>query len=250
MKKLAFMFVAALSAVLNAADSQPKSEKPPLTAAEKAARHERMMVKTGGIVEKVGDGKIVFINCQSRIGDEEIKQRVDRMRFLLKFNMEIRTGSWQIDVKKPDDATVAIYIIDDEKLPLSLVAVESRWGAVNTSQLKLGTRFSKELSRVVTMVLGGDRSQFPASPMQTVCSASDLDKLLTDNFAMDSVTQIQLNTKALGMSRNGKTSYLKACEEGWAHAPTNRYEKAIWDKVHSEKERGPVNGLKILPPKK
>ena len=42
-------------------------------------------------------------------------------------------------------------------------------------------------------------------------------------------------------------TYRQACIEGWAPAPTNDVQKAIWEKVHSEKERGPSHGLKISP---
>jgi len=37
--------------------------------------------------------------------------------------------------------------------------------------------------------------------------------------------------------------------EGWAPAPTNAYQRAVWDEVKSEKERGPSNALKIVPGK-
>ena len=42
----------------------------------------------------------------------------------------------------------------------------------------------------------------------------------------------------------GKRSvYRKACEEGWAPAPTNDVQKAIWDKVHAM----PTEPIKIKP---
>ena len=44
-----------------------------------------------------------------------------------------------------------------------------------------------------------------------------------------------------------QTTYKKACQEGWAPAPTNEYQKAIWDKIHSV----PANPMKIeFDPKK
>ena len=53
-----------------------------------------------------------------------------------------------------------------------------------------------------------------------------------------------------GVTPLRKTIYRKACQEGWAPAPTNEYQKAIWDKVRSEKERGPTNPIEIPMPKK
>ena len=46
------------------------------------------------------------------------------------------------------------------------------------------------------------------------------------------------------------STYLKACEEGWAPTPTNEYQKAIWEQVKADKERGPTNPIKIPMPKK
>ena len=40
-----------------------------------------------------------------------------------------------------------------------------------------------------------------------------------------------------------QTTYHKAVEEGWAPAPTNEYQKAIWDKVHAM----PTAPIKIKP---
>ena len=42
-------------------------------------------------------------------------------------------------------------------------------------------------------------------------------------------------------------TYKEACEEGWAPAPTNEIQKAIWDKVRAT----PKNPMKIeFDPKK
>jgi len=43
-------------------------------------------------------------------------------------------------------------------------------------------------------------------------------------------------------------NYKKAVAEGWAPAPTNDVQKAIWDRMKAEKERGPANAVKITPP--
>ena len=40
-----------------------------------------------------------------------------------------------------------------------------------------------------------------------------------------------------------RVTYKKACEEGWAPAPTNDIQKAIWDKVHAM----PTAPIKIKP---
>ena len=29
-----------------------------------------------------------------------------------------------------------------------------------------------------------------------------------------------------------RVTYRRACQEGWAHQPTNSFQKAVWDEVH------------------
>ena len=47
-----------------------------------------------------------------------------------------------------------------------------------------------------------------------------------------------------------ESTYRKACREGWAPAPTNDVQKAIWEDINATKERGPANALPIPSPKK
>lgn len=245
MNRIVFSVVVAFALAAFAVDvTAPKKE---LTAEERARRRELMMKKTGGIIDRLGEGKVVFVDCQSRIGESVVRERVENLHHLLKFNIEYKRGAWKMGDPLPDGATVAIYIVDDEKLPMSLVAVEAHWGVVNTVGLSLGPRFSRELTRVVTLTIGAAQSGIKTSPMQTVSKPSDLDVLLTDGFTPDSVSQIYGNAKGLGLTRYTKTSYLRACQEGWAPAPTNDYQKAIWDQVHEI----PSNPIKIkFDPKK
>ena len=55
------------------------------------------------------------------------------------------------------------------------------------------------------------------------------------------------NAKLMGVAVRRRVSYRKACQEGWAPAPTNDIQKAIWDKVHAV----PATPMKIeFDPKK
>ena len=56
--------------------------------------------------------------------------------------------------------------------------------------------------------------------------------------------------KGIGVKPARRTTYKRACQEGWAPAPTNAYQKAIWEQVKADKERGPTNPITIPPPKK
>ena len=249
MSKIIISAVIAFTSVVVFADSTtikttPSAKSPQ----ENAARAEAILRKTGGFISRKSDGKILFINCQSRISEEELNKRVDRIRFVLKYPCEVIKGTWKLGDNKPKDAKIAIYLVDDEKLPMSLVAVESGWGVINTATLtEKNNRFSKQLTRVFCLTAGGADSPVKTSPMQTVMKSEDLDKLLTDGFTFDMASSINENLQALGMHPERKVPYIKAVKEGWAPAPTNDIQKAIWDKVHA----APKNPIKIeFDPKK
>ena len=204
---------------------------------------EAVMKKTGGIVEKQGEGKVVVVNCQDVVGEALVAERAARLEKLLKCAFEVRRGTWDVAAQKPRDANFAIFLVDAPGLPMSLVAAESGWGMVNTSGLAEGGRFSKQLTRVFALTVGAMCSRNIHSPMQPVSSVEQLDGVKSDDIMRDMIDSIRLNMKARGMTPARISSYRKACEEGWAPAPTNEYQKAIWDKVHVM----PTEPIKIKP---
>jgi len=214
------------------------------------ARHnmpEAVLSKTGGIVEKKGEGKVVVVNCQDLVAEPLIAERAARLGRLMKCGFEVRRGTWSISAGRPSDANFAIYVVNDPTMPMSLVATEAGWGAINTAGLDVGDRFSKQLTRVFALTVGGMNSRNVHSPMRPVTSAEQLDDVKSDDIMIDMIDALRINMKAHGMTQTRIASYRKACQEGWAPAPTNEYQQAIWDKVHTI----PKNPMKIeFDPKK
>jgi hypothetical protein len=211
-------------------------------------RQKRMMIATGGMAEKPGIGKIVVVNAQNKISKEVINSVVDKLIFQTKFNVEVISGNYMMYVK-PDEASAAIVLAEDDKLPLSVIAVENLWGLLNVAKLgdkNIDARFTKEFIRVTTIAFGASLSRFNGSPLSSVTNASMLDRYPTDNYTFDCQQAIVKNLCNLGMSPIIRTSYKKACQEGWAPAPTNEYQKAVWDKVHAM----PTAPIKIKPESK
>ena len=79
--------------------------------------------------------------------------------------------------------------------------------------------------------------------MQPITQAKQIETLLSDNIMRDMIDSIRQNLASRGIEMSKISSYLKACQEGWAPAPTNEYQKAIWDKVHAM----PTAPIKIKP---
>ena len=70
---------------------------------------------------------------------------------------------------------------------------------------------------------------------------------LKDLLPHDVVTRQLKYLAAMNVTPKVRITYKKACEEGWAPAPTNEFQKAIWEKVHA----APKNPMKIkFDPKK
>ena len=54
-----------------------------------------------------------------------------------------------------------------------------------------------------------------------------------EKLPIDIQDSIKKYLSAAGVTPLRRTIYRRACQEGWAPAPTNDVQKAIWDKVHA-----------------
>lgn len=241
MKKLILALIVISTAFAYAAEKKVYTEE------EKAALKEKRLQKTGGIVYKDGEGKVVIVNAQSKYSAEDIERALDMFNEFLKVTIEVREGTWSFGAKNPKDANVAMYLVDDATLPMSLVAMEEHWGVMNVASLSGRKQFDNEFARVAILTMGAGVSQYKASPMQPVSKAADLDDIIKPVITMDSGMSMNHNLESLGVTKTKMTTYLKACQEGWAPAPTNDYQKAIWEQTHTI----PANPMKIeFDPKK
>lgn len=81
--------------------------------------------------------------------------------------------------------------------------------------------------------------------MNPLYSLDDLDALKNDMISPEGLSGMNLCFKKLGITPYRRVSYRDACREGWAPAPTNEFEKVIWEKVKAENSKEPTKGLKI-----
>ena len=86
-----------------------------------------------------------------------------------------------------------------------------------------------------------------AGPMRNVKQLDTFDK---EGLPPDSIARACGYVGELGVRPEYRVSYRDACKEGWAPAPTNDYQKAIWNQVKADKERGPTNPIEIPMPTK
>ena len=259
MKKLiASCVFAAIVGVVFAAGSEGKSQKmTPEQVAERVARIKaKKYASLGGIVVKKGSqkGKIAILNAQTKMPRAAIDEVIATLRQETKLNVVCEP----CDVaEKPADAFAAhqaglvLKLIDNAAEPVVLVAPEDRWAVLNVANLGRGlpdnalkdnlfaARCRKEFYRVFSMLCGGIASQFPNNLTWAV-KIEDLD-LYREFLPNDMPDRYLKYAAALGITPEVRASYKRACQEGWAHQPTNDVEKAIWNKVYEL----PKNPLKL-----
>ena len=93
------------------------------------------------------------------------------------------------------------------------------------------------------MVLGAYASMQQPCLLTQISGNADLDRNICVIPSIEVLPKTKNAAKARGIVPGKRAVYRKACEEGWAPAPTNDVQKAIWDKVHEM----PTEPIKIKP---
>lgn len=94
----------------------------------------------------------------------------------------------------------------------------------------LDWRIRRQVARTLSF-LSGCISQFRRTPTQ-IFKLEELDDAGI-MMPMDQVERFGQYCRSRGQTPLVTVPYHKACVEGWAPAPTNEFQKAVWDKVHS-----------------
>ncbi|MBR5548305.1 MAG: hypothetical protein IKU71_01115 [Kiritimatiellae bacterium] len=193
--------------------------------------------------------KVYFVNAQSRVSGDVIETARKTYEEFIRTPIDFMVGNF--DFKNPKiEGELSLYIIDDPDMPMSLVAPEGRWAFVNVAPLAKGrgekvqfleARVRKEIARVAGILFGGIGSNYRGNLMSLVTSPEDLDKRDSEKIPADVMMRSSGFLLGLGVRPFRHTTYRKACQEGWAPAPTNEVQKAIWD----ETRQLPTKPIKI-----
>lgn len=234
--------------------AEAKSE---LTPQQLAERREALIARVGGLVPRPGtpSGRIAFMNAQKRVPIDDFKSTFSKNSTKVRgidywTDVETATVFNANELRKANKAELALFIVDVEGLPMSLVAVEEGWAIMNIRALDDGKasvdllrhRAKNEFARVYGILCGGASSQFKSQIMNTVSKPADINGC-TNELPVDVTAKIPVYLEGRGIKSVQLISYHRACQEGWAPAPTNDVQKAIWDKVHAM----PTEPLKIKP---
>ena len=243
--KMLIVFASAALAVAGYADQTAEKDakaapKAKLTKAERIARG-------GGICEKPGSqtGKVAFIDTQDLLSADDIKGVIATATEEWRYNLvyeKAAPAECCCTLKDASKADLAIVIVNDPKKPTSLVAVDDGWAMVNVAKLDVGLnsesakqkffagRCRREILKIYAILAGGWGSQYPGN-IGAPQKLQDLDHV-REFIPADVVDRIEAFMKFRGIRPTRATLYRRACREGWAPAPTNDVQKAIWEDVH------------------
>lgn len=261
---MSVLALALVSPVLSAEQKPHPRKKVPLR--ELMARE---LERSGGKIEKAGTqkGRIVILDAQKLYAPTNITLALDAYRKNNNgnFNFIVETGELPQSTetecgysiaKRKLDAGILVVCVDDPRTPTFLAAPEEGWAVVNASKMSAGlsgaavekfgaSRYRKELIRAVCFAAGATGSQFRGNVF-SAAKLRDLDEC-REMVPVDTLLKAVQELKLKGVVPSVVTTYESACEEGWAPAPTNEVQKAVWDRVHAI----PANPMKIkFDPKK
>jgi len=244
------VMAAAMVAVALAADQKPVRRGPP----------RRPAKPSGGIVEKQMASKVLRVRDTAQLLPADKMDSLTRdIRYSALLPIELVRGERTADCAlKAAESLVAeknvaagVLVVKDEKLPIFLSAADRNWTILNVGPLvadspaadKLQERFTKVYWMAVARTLGAGYSSYPGCVLVPFSNIRELDAIKVLQPCPEPFNKMLDTGHALGMKTLSIASYRTACQQGWAPAPTNDVQKAIWDEVH----KLPTTPIKIEP---
>ena len=204
---------------------------------------ERWNARTGGEIQIPNSqrGNIVFVNAQNAADEGLIFEVADG--FAKEHHLKINVQKGDFSLPNPTiKGSASLFIVNDVNLPTILHAPENKWTMVNLARLREGNgskpqfyseRVKKEVTRGFCLLAGAQTSNYPDSLLTSVTRPADLDRFLGCRLQVDIQERFIPYLKGFGITPAKFTTYLEACQEGWAPPPTNDVQKAVWEKVHA-----------------
>ncbi len=240
--------VAALAATVatETAAQGEGSSRAPLTAEQKAQlrkeRREKRLAESGGLVEREVPGKsALIVNAQSVVPMGCIEAVAASIRGLALVKVEAATGEPSKTHRPTPEHPVVVSVINDPASDATiLVAPEQNWATLNVNLLLrdnpteevVAARVHKEVWRATAMAMGAANSMTQPCLLRQINTLRELDRTKSMLPSPQPINNMIEVADKFGIVRVHRATYRRACQEGWAPAPTNDVQRAIWEKVH------------------
>lgn len=203
-------------------------------AAAGAGARPRPARPSGGLAERSGPGLAVrFVDAGASLppGAAEAAARDLRLRARVKAEAASAPApaeAWRAAAEAARGAAAAVLFADCPSMPLVVASPDGRWAVVNALALPgAGARLEAVAWRAAALALGAGWGAGAPGPEE-------------HNALVDAA-------RARGAGRVEVASYRDACRAGWAPAPADAAQRAVWEEARAERERGPARGLLIVP---
>ena len=239
-KKRAAVAALALLALTAAAQADAKAQS--LDTATVEARRAEMLARTGGLVPVPEKGPwIAIVRENGGTGAEAIMEAVAYIRKALRLPVREATADDAVAAAKKelaDGAAIAVAICEDPTAPSLTVFPTGQYGILNPAPLAtedaalFAERVRKEFLRCVAYTFGVGNATGKCV-MKSANGVEGLDANPMRNYSPETLVAIMKNAQGRGMAMARTVSYRRAVQEGWAQPPTNDYQRAIWEEIHS-----------------
>ena len=148
-------------------------------------------------------------------------------------------AAWRRAAEEAREAGVAaaVLVIDDAAYPFLMDSPDGRWAVLNVAAVKgdaakLSGRLTKLVWNATVRAVGAGGCGDAFSVFAPFTTLAELDRLGSDPGPMGHNALIDA-AKARGLTFVRLATYRTACQQGWAPAPTNDVQRAIWNQVHA-----------------
>lgn len=214
------------------------------------------MYKSGRMLMRGGKGAVALFSAQSRFDEAKLKLISDPFYYSALVPVAVSkidgfkfTGV--ADTMKKASAQIAVFVVDDPQMPMSLISPEARWGVLNLAPLATDDaelfeeRASKMFTRVAGELTGMLAPKSRKSILGAITSVEGLDSIPSAYLTFDLLAAGQHTMPFYGIVPAKRVSYKRACEEGWAPAPLSEEQKMIAEEVKAEMTKEPTEPKKI-----
>lgn len=213
-----------------------------------AAKRKAKIEAAGGLVRKPPQGNYArIVSAQEKVSLEFIDGIARQFNTGLFMQIQVSSIPASKDIwemlkraqELPDTGLVTL-VVDDDKLPRILSAMEDGWAILNVRGLDddlppkdvYENRLRKEINRAFAQSAGAGLSLNKPCVMEPAFTLQELDAIKFPVISPEAMSKIQDVGTRKNIGRIIIKTYKTACQEGWAPPPTNDVQKAIWDQVH------------------
>lgn len=235
-----------------------------LTAEERVMKRQLLMRKrTGGYIDQrmPGSGKFIFVNAQNIAPTSAYEAQLPIISDV--FAVEVTNCVYGADINFVNAASVlqelggnaGVFVVNQKDAPALYIAPEKGWAFVNVAALSvdspdeklLAKRVRREVWRGFAMAAGSTDTEWDHCLLGPITSLKALDTIDSEAVSPEPTTKIAKHLTKLGILPFKRVTYKQACQEGWAPAPKDDFQQAIWDKVKAEQAQVPTKPLRITP---